>query len=169
MVARLIGPDGKWSVVVKLSRYRRVCNMYIQLYIFMNVYVPCTYKYIYIHERVCTIHIQIYAFMHMYVYATYINIYSWTCMYIVHTNAFHHVHVHNMYIHVHEFMNLYIRGTYMYVTCSDTYVLFCHILSRWVGFQMQSCAGPGPAPPPPDRCCHPVNGLRTSSTDKTDP
>ena len=42
-VARLIGPDGKWSVVVKL--YRRVCTMYKHIYTFMNVYVPCTYIY----------------------------------------------------------------------------------------------------------------------------
>ena len=59
--------------------YRRVCTMSIQLLTFMNLYVPCTYKYI----NACT------------------------CMYMVHTNALHHVHVHTMYIHVHESMNLH--------------------------------------------------------------
>ena len=113
-VARLIGPDGKWSVVVKLSLYSRhsVCNMYIQLYIFMTVYVSFTYKYrnsctcmymlhtlICIHERVCT--------------CAYMYINSWTC-------------------------------TYMSVPCSDTYVPFFNILSRVVGFQMQNWRLPAP-------------------------
>ncbi len=43
-----------------------------------------------------------------------------------------------MYIHVHVVMYLYVHGIYMSVPCSDTYVLFCPILSRWVGFQMGS-------------------------------
>ncbi len=76
-VARLIGPDGKWSVGVKL--YRRVCTMSIHIFTFMNVYVPCTYKY----DNSCT------------------------CMYMLHTFIYIHVHVYHMYIHVHEFMNLY--------------------------------------------------------------
>ncbi len=38
--ARLIGPNEKWIVVVKL--YRRVCTMSIHIFTFMNVYVPCT-------------------------------------------------------------------------------------------------------------------------------
>ncbi len=45
-----------------------------------------------------------------------------------------------MYIHVHVVMNLYVHGINMSVSCSDTYVPFCPILSRWVGFQMQ-CPG----------------------------
>ena len=76
-LARLIGRDGKWSVVVKL--YRRVCTMSIHIFTFMNVYVQCTYKYI--------------------------N--SCTCMYYAHTNVLMYVHVHNMYIHVYDFMNVY--------------------------------------------------------------
>ena len=42
-----------------------------------------------------------------------------------------------MYIHVHVVMYLYVHGINMYVPCSDTYVPFCPILSRWVGFQMR--------------------------------
>ncbi len=41
-----------------------------------------------------------------------------------------------MYIHVHVVMYLYVHGINMAVLCSDTYVQFCPILSRWVGFQM---------------------------------
>ncbi len=41
-----------------------------------------------------------------------------------------------MYIHVHVVMYLYVHGINMYAPCSDTYVPFCPILSRWVGFQM---------------------------------
>ncbi len=41
-----------------------------------------------------------------------------------------------MYIHVHVVMYLYVHGINMSVPCSDTYVPFCPILSRWVGFQM---------------------------------
>ncbi len=41
-----------------------------------------------------------------------------------------------MNIHVHVRMYLYVHGIIMYVPCSDTYVPFCPILSRWVGFQM---------------------------------
>jgi hypothetical protein len=41
-----------------------------------------------------------------------------------------------MYIHVHVVMYLYVYGIYMSVPYSDTYVQFCPILSRWVGFQM---------------------------------
>ncbi len=41
-----------------------------------------------------------------------------------------------MYMHVHVSMYLYVHGINMPVPCSDTYVLFCPILSRWVGFQM---------------------------------
>ncbi len=42
-VARLIGPDEKWSVVVELYNLRRVCTMYIHIFTIMNVYVQCTY------------------------------------------------------------------------------------------------------------------------------
>jgi hypothetical protein len=42
-VARLIGPDEKWSVVVELYSLRRVCTMYIHIFTIMNVYVQCTY------------------------------------------------------------------------------------------------------------------------------
>ncbi len=41
-----------------------------------------------------------------------------------------------MYIHVLVVMYLYVHGINMSVPCSDTYVPFCPILSRWVGFQM---------------------------------
>ena len=41
-----------------------------------------------------------------------------------------------MYIHVHVVMYLYVHGINMSVPCSDTYVQFCPILSRWVEFQM---------------------------------
>ncbi len=41
-----------------------------------------------------------------------------------------------MYIHVHVVMYLYVHGINMTVPCSDTYVPFCPILSRCVGFQM---------------------------------
>ena len=41
-----------------------------------------------------------------------------------------------MYIHVHVVMYLYVHGIKISVPCSDTYVPFCPILSRWVGFQM---------------------------------
>ncbi len=41
-----------------------------------------------------------------------------------------------MYIHVHVVTYLYVHGINMYVPCSDSYVPFCPILSRWVGFQM---------------------------------
>ncbi len=64
-IARLIWPDGKGSVVVKL--YIRVCTMSIHIFIFMNVYVTCTYidlnsctslqhvhTKLLIHEHVCT-------------------------------------------------------------------------------------------------------------------
>jgi hypothetical protein len=51
-------------------------------------------------------------------------------MYNVHTNVLIHECVHTMYIHVYAFMNMY-----KYVqTC--LIVPFCHILSKWVGFQM---------------------------------
>ncbi len=40
-----------------------------------------------------------------------------------------------MYIHVHVVMYLYVHGINMSLLCSDTYVPFCPILSRWVGFQ----------------------------------
>ncbi len=43
-----------------------------------------------------------------------------------------------MYIHVHVVMYLYVHGINMSVLYSDTYVPFCPILSRWVGFQMHS-------------------------------
>ncbi len=33
-------------------------------------------------------------------------------------------------------MYLYVHGINMSVLCSDTYVPFCPILSRWAGFQM---------------------------------
>jgi hypothetical protein len=45
-----------------------------------------------------------------------------------------------MYIHVHAVPYLYVHGINMSVSCSDTYVPFCPILSRWVGFQM-TCVG----------------------------
>ncbi len=45
-----------------------------------------------------------------------------------------------MYIHVHVVTYFYVHGINMYVPCSDTYVPFCPILSRWVGFQMVSLA-----------------------------
>ncbi len=43
-----------------------------------------------------------------------------------------------MYIHAHVVMysSLYVHDINMYVPCSDTYVPFFPILSRWVGFQM---------------------------------
>ncbi len=40
---------------------------------------------------------------------------------------------------VHTWKYVYINAwtcTYMSLPCSDTYILFCSILSRWVGFQM---------------------------------
>ncbi len=43
-----------------------------------------------------------------------------------------------MYIHIDVVMYLYVHGINMYVPCSDTYVPFCPILSRWVGFQMSA-------------------------------
>ncbi len=43
-----------------------------------------------------------------------------------------------MYMHVHFVMYLYVHGINISVPCSDTYVLFLPILSRWVGFQMPS-------------------------------
>ncbi len=43
-----------------------------------------------------------------------------------------------MYIHDHVVMYLYVHGINMSVPFSDTYVPFCPILSRWVGFQMKS-------------------------------
>ena len=46
-----------------------------------------------------------------------------------------------MYIHVHVVMYLYVHSINMYVPCSDTYVPFCPILSRWVGFQMMTLNG----------------------------
>ncbi len=70
--ARLIGPDGKWKVIVML--YRRVCTMYIYIYIFMNMYVHATYHYessctytcswIHKHVHTCLYHVQtrIYSF-----------------------------------------------------------------------------------------------------------
>ncbi len=41
-----------------------------------------------------------------------------------------------MYMYVHVVMYLYVHGINMSVSRSDTYVPFCPILSRWVGFQM---------------------------------
>jgi hypothetical protein len=86
----------------------------------VELYSPrrvCTmYIHIYNHERVCTMYIHNFTFMNMYVYTTYIYTYScisW-CTY--------------------TFMLLQIH--YMSVLCSGTYVPFCPILSRWVGFQM---------------------------------
>jgi hypothetical protein len=52
-----------------------------------------------------------------------------------------------MYIHVHVVMYLYVHDINMSVPCSDTYVLFCPILSRWVGFQMEDLKSVG-APMP---------------------
>ncbi len=60
-----------------------------------------------------------------------------------------------MYIHVHAVMYLYVHGINMYVPCSDTYVPFCPILSRWVGFQMMACHGQSSTAKcwPHIRCC----------------
>ncbi len=41
-------------------------------------------------------------------------------------------------IHVHVVMYLYVHSINISVPCSDTYVPFCSILSRWVGFQMHT-------------------------------
>ena len=46
-----------------------------------------------------------------------------------------------MYIHVYVVMYLYVHGINMSVSCSDTYVQFCPILSRWVGFQKAGAGG----------------------------
>ncbi len=61
-VTRLIGPDGKWSVFVKL--HRSVCTVSKHILTSMHVYVQCTYKdmnswtcmYIYIYLCTCTYH-----------------------------------------------------------------------------------------------------------------
>ena len=69
-------------------------------------------------------------------------------LYNVHAQLYIHKHVCTYYIHlyifmymympVHVVMYLYVHGIDMSVPCSDTYVPFCPILSRWVGFQMMS-------------------------------
>ncbi len=62
-------------------------------------------------------------------------------MYHAHTNIWIHGRLCICYIHMwsctctHTFMNLW-TCTYMPVPCSDTYVQFNNILSRWEGFQM---------------------------------
>ncbi len=80
-----------------------------------DVSVLCTH--IYNHERECTIYIHNFTFINMYVHTTYIYIYSCTCTYTF-------------------MLYLYVHGINMSVLCSDTYVPFCPILFRWVGFQM---------------------------------
>ncbi len=55
-IARLIWPDGKWSVVGKL--YRSVCTMSIHILTYMAVYVPCTCMYI--------VHTYIHTYVHVY-------------------------------------------------------------------------------------------------------
>ncbi len=42
-VARVIGPNEKWSVVVELYSLRRICTVYIHIFTNMNLYVQCTY------------------------------------------------------------------------------------------------------------------------------
>ncbi len=69
--------------------------------------------------------------MNVYILYIYISLNAYTCMYILHTSI-------NIYVHVHTWTYVYINSwtcTYMSVPCSDTYILFCHILSRVVGFQ----------------------------------
>ncbi len=51
-----------------------------------------------------------------------------------------------MYLHVHVVMHLYVQVLNMSVLCSDMYVPFCPILSRWVGFQMLDGKPPPLAP-----------------------
>jgi hypothetical protein len=67
-------------------------------------------------------YVPIYNFMHVYLLCTYKCVGTCTCIYYVHTCSW-----------IHE---LVWTCTDMYVHGSDTYVPFCHILSRWVGFQM---------------------------------
>ncbi len=74
-VARLIGPDGTWSVVV-VELYRRVCTVSIHISTSMQKYVLCTYKYMK----------------------------SWTCMYMLYTIYIYLCSSTYMYIHFHDFM-----------------------------------------------------------------
>ncbi len=74
---------------------------------------------------------------------------KYECVYtmIIHFIDCIYVYVHTtyiliIYVHVHTWAYVYINSwtcTYMSVPCSDTYIPFCHILSRVVGFQMNVC------------------------------
>ena len=79
-VARLIGNDGKWSVVVNM--HRRVCTVSIHISTSMYMSVTCTYKDI--NACTCMYHVHTLGKIHVHVC---------TSMYI-------YVHVHCMYIHV---------------------------------------------------------------------
>ncbi len=106
-IARLIWPDWKWSVVVKL--YRRVCTMSIDsihiftflkvmsihIFRFMNMYVPCTYKYIH----------------------------SWTCMFMVYTFLYIHAQVH-----IHSWMNIFVCTWYQHVGTIMMFRQVCTVL-----------------------------------------
>ena len=79
-VARLIGNDGIWSVVVNI--HGRVCTVSIHISTSMNLSVTCTYK----DNISCTCMY----FVHL---LGKIHVHTCTCMYI-------YVHVHSMYIEV---------------------------------------------------------------------
>ncbi len=94
---KLIWPDGKWSVVVKL--YGRVCIMYIKC-INWWMYMYILHTHIYRYERVYTMYIFIIKFIYVYVHTTYIYVLLCTCTY--------------MNIHVHEWINMYIQVCTMF-------------------------------------------------------
>ncbi len=92
----------------------QTCLYYVHTYI--HIYVWTQQKYV-----LCTYNVK--------------NIESWTCMYMLHTIYIYLCSSTYMYIHVHDFITVW-TCTCMSVPCSDTYVPFCLILSRWSGFQM---------------------------------
>ena len=65
---RLIGPDGKWSVIVKL--YRRVCTLSIYIYLHSWMCMYHVHTNILNHEHVCTCHIHLYIFTVSYTHLT---------------------------------------------------------------------------------------------------
>ncbi len=88
-VARLIGPDGKWSVLVKLLR--RVCAVSKLIFTYINLYESCTYKYM----NSCTCMYMLHS----------IYSYSCTCTYNVHTCTWMYVtckHVQTCLYHVQQ-------------------------------------------------------------------
>ncbi len=79
-----------------------------------------------------TMHRHVQTFINAYVLCTCIYKHSGLCIYrYMHINRYMYI-----YVHVHECLYNHVHVHTLSVPCSDVYVPICHILSRWVGFQM---------------------------------